>query len=141
MVGKEVVTGRQHYLNFEVPTTWKMWEAAGMKWDSTMSYAGVLGFRCGVCYPFPVFDIFSRKKLNVYEKPLILMEATLSKMYLNFSLKEATEKVNDLMNEVRKYDGEFVFLWHNSSVHFRMFGKYNPILFDLYKENLKEKHK
>ncbi|MEM6967320.1 MAG: polysaccharide deacetylase family protein [Bacteroidota bacterium] len=128
----EIKTGRQHYLRFEVPTTWNLWENADMTWESSMSYADDIGFRCGVCYPFPVFDIFQRKRLSLYERPLILMEGTLG-MYLNLSLEEAQKQVEALVQEVEKYQGEFVFLWHNSSLNLRIFARYNPILFDLYK--------
>lgn len=130
--GVEIKTGRQHYLRFEVPTTWNLWENARMEWDSSMCYADNIGFRCGVCYPFPVFDIFQRKRLNLYERPLILMEGTLG-MHLKLSLEEAQERVDELIQEVKRYQGEFVFLWHNSSLNLRIFAKYNPILFDLYK--------
>ncbi len=134
-VGQEVTTGRQHYLRFEVPTTWNLWEDSNMKWESTLGYADELGFRCGVCYPFPVFDIFQRKQLNLYEKPLLFMEVTLG-LYLKLPLEEAKEKVKALLQEVKKYDGEFVFLWHNSSINFSQFSKYNSILFDIYRNEM-----
>jgi len=72
--GIEVQSGRHHFLRCEVPTTWRMWHDAGIKWDSTMGYADHAGFRCGVCYPFPVFDIVERKQLDLIERPLIGME-------------------------------------------------------------------
>ena len=132
VVEQKITTGRQHYLRFEVPSTWKIWEKYQMKWDSSMSYSDAIGFRCGVCYSFPTFDILARKKLNLYEKPLQLMEVTLG-LYLQNTLQDAREKVHHLVQEVKKYDGEFVFLWHNSSLNFRQFARYNSILFDLYK--------
>lgn len=113
-VGQEVLTGRQHYLRFSVPDTWKIWNDAGMEWDSTMSYADHVGFRCGVCYPFPVFDIKSRKKLNLKERPLIAMEASLVG-YEGLEISEAQKKIEKLKEQVRKYNGEFVFLYHNSA--------------------------
>ncbi|MFK8009478.1 MAG: polysaccharide deacetylase family protein [Saprospiraceae bacterium] len=130
---QKVETGRQHYLRFENPTTWNLWENENMKWDSTMSYADEIGFRNGVCYPFPVFDIFARKKLNLIERPLILMEGTLG-LYMDISLEEAKSRVGELMNQVKKYEGDFVFLWHNSSLNFRQYSKYNSILTEIYND-------
>ncbi|MFK7776384.1 MAG: polysaccharide deacetylase family protein [Saprospiraceae bacterium] len=135
IAGQKVETGRQHYLRFENPTTWNLWENEKMKWDSTMSYADEIGFRNGVCYPFPVFDILKRKRLNLIERPLILMEGTLG-LYMNITLEEAKNRVGALMNQVKKYEGDFVFLWHNSSLHLRQYSKYNPILTEIY--NYKE---
>ena len=106
--------GRQHYLRFSTPRTWQIWNECSMEWDSTMSYADCSGFRCGVCYPFPVFDIENRKQLNLKERPLIVMEGSLVG-YEELSLKEAKKKVDILKSEVLKYNGEFVFLYHNSS--------------------------
>ena len=131
IAGQKVETGRQHYLRFENPTTWNLWENEKMKWDSTMSYADEIGFRNGVCYPFPVFDIFARKKLDLYERPLILMEGTLG-LYMDITLEKAKNRVGELMNQVKKYEGEFVFLWHNSSLNLRQYARYNSILFDIY---------
>ncbi|MEO6773414.1 MAG: hypothetical protein ABI467_10405, partial [Kofleriaceae bacterium] len=45
-----VVGGREHYLRFAVPETWRIWNANGMEWDSTLGYADREGFRCGTCY-------------------------------------------------------------------------------------------
>jgi len=106
--------GRQHFLRFEVPTTWQIWEDNGMKWDSSMSYADHEGFRCGVCYSFPVFNILERKELKLREKPLIVMDGSLV-TYQTLTVNDSFNKVNSLLQKVKKYNGEFVFLWHNSS--------------------------
>lgn len=113
-VGNDVTFGRQHYLRFEVPTTWKLWDAAGMVWDSTMSYADCAGFRCGVCYPFPVYDIVKRRQLDLIERPLIAMEGSLVG-YEGLSVEDAKIKISVLKSKVKKYNGEFIFLYHNSS--------------------------
>ena len=131
IAGQKVATGRQHYLRFENPATWNLWENEKMEWDSTMSYADEIGFRNGICYAFPVFDIFARKKLNLIERPLILMEGTLG-LYMDISLEEAKNRVGELMNQVKKYEGDFVFLWHNSSLNFRQYSKYTSILTEIY---------
>ena len=132
ILDQKVKTGRQHYLRFEVPITWNLWERASMDWDSTLGFADAIGFRCGVCYPFPVFDILQRKQLQLYERPLLFMETTLG-MYAKLSLKDAQKEINELINEVKKYRGEFVFLWHNSSLNLSIFAQHNLILFDIYK--------
>jgi len=107
--------GREHYLRFDVPTTWQIWEDNKMKWDSTLSYADKEGFRCGVCYEYSVFNILTRKKLQLKEKPLLVMEGTFSTYQEKIVPEEMERKIMYLLEEVRKYNGEFVFLWHNSS--------------------------
>ena len=71
--GENVICGRQHYLRFEVPHTWQHWEDNNMQWDSSLGYSQKPGFRCGVCYPYPVFNILTRKQLKLVERPLVIM--------------------------------------------------------------------
>ena len=107
--------GRQHYLRFEVPTTWQIWEEAKMEWDSTLSYADREGFRCGVCYPYSVFDIKKRRKLKLKERPLIVMDGSFMTYQPDLRYDDVYNRIKDLMEKVKKYEGEFVILWHNSS--------------------------
>ncbi len=113
LVKKKISFTRQHYLRFEVPLTWQILNKLSFEWDSSMYYADNAGFRCGVCYEFNVFDILERKKLSLKEKPIIVMETS----YLN--KKESPQnteiQIIDIMNKVKKYNGEFVLLWHNST--------------------------
>ena len=116
IVQQKINTGRQHYLRFEVPHTWAQWEAAGMAWDSTAGYPEAPGFRCGTCYEFPVFDLKTRKTLQLREKPLIAMEVTLA-LYQGLTPADALQKLLALRKTVQQHGGEFVFLWHNSSLN------------------------
>lgn len=118
--------GRQHYLRWKGPLTWRGYEEAGLAYDSTLSYADYAGFRCGVCYPFPVFDIERRKTLDLVEIPLAMMECSLlSDIYMGLSIEDAYDFAVGLKREVRKYQGSFCILWHNSEF-------YNQELVDLY---------
>lgn len=122
-----IVFGREHYLRFEVPTTWQIWDDFGMKWDSSMGYHDKEGFRCGVCYPFQVFNVRTRKMLNLIERPLIVMEGTFAQYQQNLSVEKMQENIQKLIDIVKYYNGEFVFLWHNSSFNNREWKKYQSI--------------
>ena len=113
--GLKITSGRQHYLRFAVPYTWQNWEESGLQWDSTLSYADKEGFRCGVCYEYSVFNILARKKLKLKEKPLIMMEGSFFTYQSDVPVSEMEKKIMKLMQTVKKYNGDFVFLWHNSS--------------------------
>ena len=108
--------GRQHYLRWETPTTWRNWAKAGLNYDSTLSYADCAGFRCGTCHEFPVFDLEKGEELLLIERPLIVMEGSLfGKDYMNLSHEEAFAHAKMLKDQCRKYGGDFTLLWHNSS--------------------------
>jgi hypothetical protein len=110
----EVKYGRQHYLRFEVPTTWKLWNEHNIGWDSTLVYADCLGFRAGTCIPFRVFDLETKEVLDLVENPLTIMDQTLI-TYLKMDINSAIKEVNDYIEIIKKYKGSFVLLWHNSS--------------------------
>ena len=97
-----------------------------MEWDSTLSYADKEGFRCGTCYSYSVFNILTRNTLKLKERPLIVMEGSLAN-YQNVSPEEMKMKILNLIEKVKKYRGEFVFLWHNSSFNIPFWKKYQNI--------------
>ncbi len=123
----KITFGREHFLRFEVPTTWQVWEDSGMEWDSSCGYADREGFRCGVCYSYSVFNILTRKKLALKEKPLVVMEGSFVSYQPDISSENMEKKIIYLMNEVKKYHGEFVFLWHNSSFNTPSWSAYQEI--------------
>lgn len=75
-----------------------------------------MGFRFGTCYEYPVFDIERRKKLTLRERPLIFMDQTIiNDCYMGLGHTEkAIEYINKLKEICKAYNGDFVFLWHNS---------------------------
>jgi len=129
--------GRQHFLRFEVPTTWQVWEDNRMKWDSTCGYADKEGFRCGVCYEYSVFNISTRQKLKLKEKPLIAMDSSFIAYQKDVSPLEIKYKIQKLINKVKKYNGDFVFLWHNSSFNIYEWRKVQNIYEKVVCENSK----
>jgi peptidoglycan/xylan/chitin deacetylase (PgdA/CDA1 family) len=109
--------GRQHYLRWEAPATWQNWEEAGLNYDSTLSYADRTGFRCGSCYEYPTFNVRERRRLNLVERPLIVMEASLlEKQYMNLTLPAAQKKIFALAQICKSFGGQFTLLWHNSGL-------------------------
>lgn len=107
--------GRQHYLRFDVNTTWKYWEKARLKYDSTVGYTEQEGFRCGVCHPFRPFDIDEDRELDIIEIPLIVMDVTL-RSYRNLTVKQGLNSILDLINKCKEVEGVFTLLWHNTTI-------------------------
>ena len=118
-IGVEQATwgGRQHYLQWKVPHTWQSYEDAGLDYDSSLSYADHVGFRCGTCREYPVFNLLTRCKLNLVEKPLIVMEGSLlNEDYMGLPHNAAFGEITKLIDRCKKYAGNFTLLWHNSSL-------------------------
>ncbi|WP_346355417.1 polysaccharide deacetylase family protein [Azotosporobacter soli] len=107
------IGGRQHYLRWS-PDTWQHYEDAGLAYDTSVSYADHIGFRCGICFEYPVFNLKKRRMLALRERPLLVMECSaLDKQYMGLSCAQAKYEMSKLKETVRKYNGDFVLLWHN----------------------------
>jgi hypothetical protein len=115
-IEQERWTSRQHFLRWETPTTFNSLESAHLDYDSTLSYADEVGFRCGVCYEYPVFEILKRQQLNLRERPLLIMECTLiDERYMNLGTGEqAFLAIKTVKDQCRRFAGDFVVLWHNT---------------------------
>jgi Family of unknown function (DUF7033) len=108
-----VAGGRQHFLRWENPATWRNWNSVGLRYDSTLGYSELCGFRCGTSRAFPVFDLELRTPLGLVEQPLIAMEAALlSHQHLSFD--DAVVQMGELKEVCRRTGGTFTFLWHNN---------------------------
>ena len=105
---------RQHYLRFKVPDTWIAQQNADLLYDSTLSFAEHVGFRCGICTPFQPFDIIANQPLSIWELPLTVMDTSLHG-YQKLSSEDAYREIINLIETVKKHRGVFVLLWHNSS--------------------------
>ena len=105
---QKITCGRQHFLRFDIPLTFQIWEDNKMEWESSLGFSEKEGFRCGTCYEFSTFNIKTRQKLKLKEKPLIVMDDTIDN-------KGKIEKVINIKNTIKRFNGDFVLLWHNSS--------------------------
>lgn len=112
--GIEVREGREHFLRFEVPTTWRIWEENGMVRDSSMGYADHDGFRCGTGNEFSVFDVLERKKLGLKELPMVVMEGA-PVLRRKVSIPDCGEIFRYYKDAARKYRMPFTIGFHNSS--------------------------
>lgn len=92
---------------------------AGIEWDSSLGYADVAGFRLGVCHPIPLLDPIRMQPMGIEEHPLIVMDCTLTRPdYMALSPAAALDYVHRLLLATRRHSGQFVLLWHNTSVTF-----------------------
>jgi peptidoglycan/xylan/chitin deacetylase (PgdA/CDA1 family) len=127
----KVVGYRNHFLKFQVPTTWELLANEGFLYDTTLGYPDCVGFRNGMCHPFKPFNLNSGQEIDILEIPLVVMDQTLlSCMRLNIA--KAWEHIEYLFGTVERQHGVITFLWHNTY----MTGE--PL--DLYRKILKYGH-
>jgi peptidoglycan/xylan/chitin deacetylase (PgdA/CDA1 family) len=112
-IAQQVAGGRQHYLRWSMQTPGE-WEAAGLRYDSTLGYAEHAGFRCGTCREYPMFDLCAGKALRLRQRPLICMEISVIR-HMGRGVSEAALATIVRLKEItRQFGGSFTLLWHNS---------------------------
>ncbi|NDP22418.1 MAG: hypothetical protein GZ091_15240 [Paludibacter sp.] len=107
---------RFHFLMFDLACTVSILENAGIKYDTTIGFAEQIGFRRSICLPFYLFNFEKNEISTVLEIPLVVMDASLIfKKYMGLSQKESVTAVIAIIEEVKKFNGVFSILWHNTS--------------------------
>jgi uncharacterized protein DUF7033 len=114
-IEQPVWRGRQHFLRWRNPLTWRAWSDAGLDVDSTVYFAESPGFRTGSCHAYPVFDLGRRRELPLVELPLTLMDVSATR-YGRLGDERTREVAAELGRACRRLGGTFVLLWHNDAV-------------------------
>jgi len=111
-----VVETRQHFLRWQTPQTARQLQKAGLECDSSLAFAEMPGFRCGTCRSFRLYDPVRRQALDLRERPLILMDRSLTeKDYAGCGTgEEALLLAARLKQRCRDFGGDFTILWHNT---------------------------
>jgi hypothetical protein len=107
--------GRQHFLRWSNPVTWRAWDDAGLAYDSTLGYGQDPGFRCGTSHEFPVFDLVRRCTMSLRERPLIAMDMAILGERRG-SRDGELRLLGTLANHCRMFGGQMTLLWHNSQL-------------------------
>ena len=103
---------RQHRLMYNRGLTPLIQQQAGLLYDTTLGFPGHEGFRNSYCLPFRLYDHMADEMMDLWEIPLTVMDVTLFH-YRRYNMKEALASVRYLLEEVVKFKGIFVLLWHN----------------------------
>lgn len=125
---------RQHYLRFDLQTTVDVWQSAGIKHDYTLGYAEHEGFRCGTAHPYFLYDVAGDKPTDVMEHPLIAMDGTFFQ-YRQIDTQLSLQRMKDLYEICLLLEGDFVILWHNTTV-FREYERWYQEVFRRFMEEI-----
>lgn len=105
---------RWHFLKINIGKTYPILVENNIKEDWSMGYADTPGFRASTCMPFKYFNLLSNTAADVTIMPITLMDVSL-KNGLQLQPFEAIKLVEELKTEVKKVNGLFITIWHNSS--------------------------
>ncbi len=114
VIEKKVTSARCHFLRIKFPETYRAFIEHGITDDYTMIYASQSGFRTGLCVPYQWFDLQKNEATHLTIHTSVIMEGTL-RDYNKLSSENAKHTALTLMEEVKKYGGEFISIFHNDS--------------------------
>jgi hypothetical protein len=115
-LGTAVHGVRHHYwaLDWLEPhMTFRKHVNSGFRYDTSIAWRDVGGFRAGTCHPFRPFDPGRRKPLGIYELPTCLMDGHV--LADAGHLHRAVEAAIETVEEVKRVGGIAVLDWHTES--------------------------
>lgn len=114
-VGKHITKSRQHFIKLVFPQTYQQLLINDITEDYTMGFPHRTGFRAGTSTPFNWFDLSTNQPTELIIYPFVAMDVTL-RNYLKLSPEEAIEELNQLKQTIKKVDGTFITLFHQSNL-------------------------
>ncbi len=122
----KIFKNRFHYLKYRLPNDYEKLIDYGILEDYSMMYAQKEGFRAGTCTPFYFFNLKTNQKTNlkIYSSPFMDRHLIKNKKLLN-------NEIFNYIQDIKKFNGTFVLLWHNETLLEKTY--YNSNLKDLYK--------
>lgn len=112
---KTITQSRQHYLRLVWPQTCNNLIEAGITADYTLGFAEAPGFRASTCREFYFYDLQNEMATDLLVYPVSFMEGTFIED-MQMSPQEALPIMEQLVDEVKKVNGNFISIWHNHSL-------------------------
>jgi len=115
ITGKEISSSRFHYIRLSFPSSYRDLIKAGIREDYSMGFPDEPGFRAGIARPFSFYDLTEDRQTDLKIIPFQVMDATLYQ-YKNLDTAASKEVIAGLIDQVKIAGGQFVSLWHNTSL-------------------------
>lgn len=115
IAGKPVLASRQHYIKFTVPHTYRMLLQQGIRFDFSMGYGSINGFRASVALPFYWYDLEQEQQTELLLFPFCFMDAN-AYYEQNKTPQDALTEMKSLYKAVKDVNGLFSMIWHNNFV-------------------------
>ncbi|MCW3076982.1 MAG: hypothetical protein JWO32_1591 [Bacteroidetes bacterium] len=116
---RQIGKSRQHFSMLKFPGTYQSLLQVGINEDYSMGYTNINGFRASWCYPYKWYSLDDEHETNLVIHPFCLTENTLTveaeKHRANF-----LDLAAPLINEVKKYNGELISIFHNDTFDEKM---------------------
>ncbi|GAA4962002.1 polysaccharide deacetylase family protein [Algibacter aquimarinus] len=110
IINKPLTASRQSFSRLNLPDSYRYLIELEIKEDYTMGYVNHIGFRAGSCTPFLFYDLDYEIQTPLKIHPYHLMDFALLKKK---SLLDKKKVLNEIINQIKQVNGEFVPVFHN----------------------------
>ncbi len=111
--GKKIIRGRQHYIRFTLPGTYRLLIDAGITEDYSMGYGSINGFRASVASPFYWYDLAAEKQTSLLLYPFCFMDAN-AYYEQKLSPDEGYRQLLEYYERIKRVEGLMVTIFHNN---------------------------
>lgn len=125
LMQKQPLLGRNHRLLHNTETFYQ-WSSSPTRLISNWGYQTRVGFRCGISYPVPIFDVFKREKMDVIDLPFTLMDSSLIRECKNE--ESIVNAIKQVISSSVKHGSVLCINWHirpftkhDSNIVYRLF--------------------
>lgn len=117
LLGNRPTLSRNHFLRLMEPHEMKWLIENDIKEDFSNCYADGGGFELGTCRPVYWINPLNMEMTDLLLHPMIFTESKLCHPeYMNMSKEDAVEYIKKEFEIIKKYNGEIVVLFHNTSI-------------------------
>ena len=113
IIDKKVTASRQHFIRFNLPTTYQRLITLGITDDYSMGYGSINGFRASVASSFFWYDLKNEEKTKLQVHPFCFMDAN-AYYEQKLSTEGAFDELMHYYEVVKSVSGTLGMIWHNS---------------------------
>lgn len=113
MTGSDVTSSRQHYIRFLLPEGYRRLISNGIRFDFSMGYGSINGFRASVASPFYWYDLEKETATELMLFPFCYMEAN-SFYEQRYTVEQAAAEMRHYYKVTKEVNGLLITIWHNS---------------------------
>lgn len=113
ITGSEILSSRQHYIRFILPDTFRLIIESGIRFDFSMGYGSINGFRASVASAFYWYDLPNEKQTELLLFPFCFMDAN-SFYEQQVTAEKALTEMLHYYRVVKEVNGLFTMIWHNT---------------------------
>jgi len=113
ITNRGITSSRQHYIRFDLPSTYRRLLALGLTNDYSMGYGSINGFRASIAASYYWYDLKNEEKTKLLIHPFCFMDAN-SYYEQKLPPEAAFEELMLYYTIVKSVKGTMITIWHNN---------------------------